>query len=180
MGAVQVHNKRKGKYIKKQPIRTGRIILVLTLFLILAVLAAFLIIPRQQIPFRQIVRDGYSGTQEQWLASLVGEQVNSGTGQTAYMLACENGYDKSESVWIHTLTGVKTTSGAKSMYALACENGFNGTLTQWLTHIAENPGILGKSAEGEEKTSYELACEFGFSGTFIEWIVSVASERVFE
>ena len=130
--------------------------------------------------YRQIVRNGYAGTQEQWLASLVGEEAASGDAETAYELAVENGYNGSESQWLKTLTGVEVDPATQSPYQLACENGFEGTLSEWLAEIADNPEKLGRSNQKGQKTEYELACEYGYSGTFIEWLVSIAHDQVFE
>lgn len=130
--------------------------------------------------YQQIVRNGYAGTQEQWLASLVGEEAASGDAETAYELAVENGYNGSESQWIETITSTEVDSVTQSPYQVACENGFDGTLSEWLTVIADNPEKLGRSNQKGQKTEYELACEYGYSGTFIEWLVSIAHEQVFE
>ena len=130
--------------------------------------------------YRTIVRSGYSGTQEQWLASLVGEEADAGNVETAYELAVQNGYKGSEAVWIETLTGASLETVEKTPYAIACENGFTGSLTEWLTGLADQPEKLGRSKRSAEKTEYEFACEYGYSGTFIEWLVSVTQDHVFE
>ncbi len=126
--------------------------------------------------FGEIVRDGYSGTQEQWLASLVGQEAG---GRTAYQLACGNGYRESEAVWLETISGSRNTEAGMSPYAAACQNGYSGTFAQWLESLAEEPEAMGRSESGEEKTEYELACEYGYTGTFIEWLISVTNDQVF-
>lgn len=129
--------------------------------------------------YQTIVRNGYSGTQEQWLASLVGEEVDT-DAESAYELAVTNNYKGSETEWITLLTEDEVDSVNASPYEIACQNGFKGSLVEWLTDIADNPEKLGKSKEKGTKTEYELACEYGYSGTFIEWLVSVTHDRVFK
>ena len=148
-----------------------------------AVIAVLLIIvlaiPRGGV-YRTIVQSGYSGTQEQWLASLVGEEADTGNVETAYELAVQNGYKGSEAEWIETLTGAALEAVEQTPYAIACENGFAGSLTEWLTGLADQPEKLGRSQKTDQKTEYEFACEYGYSGTFIEWLVSVTQDHVFE
>lgn len=174
-----------GKHLKEPPRRKKRnkakwaIVLVIAAVAIAVLLARGLLNVHNNSIYRMIVQDGYTGSQEQWLASLVGEEVDTDKGKTAYELACENGYSASESKWIETLTGVVTDEVQKSPYATACENGFQGTLSEWLTEIADKPDKLGKSGRNEKKTEYEYACEYGYTGSFIEWLVSVTQDRVF-
>ena len=65
---------------------------------------------------------GYTGTEEQWLASLAGR-----TGKSAYELACDRGYTGTLVEWLASLVGEKGDSGAngKSAYELACEQGLH-------------------------------------------------------
>ena len=58
------------------------------------------------------VENGYEGTFEQWLASLVGEFAgnvngdgNGAAGKSAYELAVENGYSGTEAEWLESLIG---------------------------------------------------------------------------
>ena len=153
------------------------IIIALTAAGVLCVSLLLVFLCPQKSAYRTLCDDGYTGTQEQLMASLVGEEI-APQGETAYALAVANGYQKTKADWMKTFTGAKTVDGSLSTYQVACANGYEGTLTQWLNHIAENPDTLGKS-EGEDPTDYELACEYGFTGTFIEWLVSLSSERIF-
>lgn len=129
--------------------------------------------------YQTIVNKGYTGTQEQWLASLVGEEVDN-QAITAYELAVQNGYTGSESTWMETIVGSSVEPVNATTYQLACKNGFDGSLSEWLTSIAENPAELGRTKSSAQKTEYELACEYGYSGTFTDWLVSVTHDRVFE
>lgn len=175
----------KGKFLKESPkrIQRKRLPLVGVLSCIAIILAALLAVTllglRNRSVFQTISSRGYRGTQEQWIASLVGEEANpSDTAETAYALAVKNGYSGSQSEWFRTLTGYTTDEASISPYALVCKNGFEGSLTEWLTEIANKPEELGISDTKGKKTEYELACEYGYSGTFIEWLVSVTQDRV--
>ena len=104
------------------------------------------------------VENGYRGTVEEWLASLVGEA--GATGKSAYELAVENGYEGSEEQWLNSLVGSTGETGAegKSAYDLAVENGYEGTLTEWLATLVGTPGATGATGVGIrsiEKTGSE-------------------------
>lgn len=171
-------NAENGRGFEHEFVRKKTLWLVgITAFIFLAVAGIWRIILPPSV-FQTIVHAGYSGTQEQWLASLVGEEVGGHDVKTSYELACENGYHGTAADWTEAITGTAIPAQQKSLYQVARENGFNGTLVEWLTQIAQDPYSLGRSSETEEKTSYEMACEYGYSGTFIEWIVSVATESV--
>ena len=120
------------------------------------------------------VENGYNGTVEEWLASLVGEV--GATGQ--------NGTD-----------GVNGEDGAngKSAYELAVEKGYTGTLDQWLASLVGQKGATGASgsngkdgkdgADGKDglngqngKSAYELACDNGFEGTLAQWLDSLVGK----
>ncbi|QZY34491.1 hypothetical protein [Bacillus amyloliquefaciens] len=74
------------------------------------------------------VDNGFSGTVEEWLASLKGEKGNTGaTGAKG---------DKGDT----GATGAKGATGAagkdgKSAYELAVQQGFSGTLDEWLASL---------------------------------------------
>ncbi|AEB63913.1 hypothetical protein BBP18_19165 [Bacillus velezensis] len=74
------------------------------------------------------VDNGFSGTVEEWLASLKGEKGNTGaTGAKG---------DKGDT----GATGAKGATGAagkdgKSAYELAVQQGFTGTLDEWLASL---------------------------------------------
>lgn len=129
--------------------------------------------------YQSIVDMGYKGSQEQWLASLVGEERGGLNVESSYELAVINGYMGSEQDWLSTIVKTPVNKKDISPYDLICENGYPGSLTEWLNDIADHPDSLGKSIEGERKTEYELACEYGYSGSFTEWLVSVANEKIY-
>ncbi len=125
--------------------------------------------------YADAVKNGYSGTIEEWIAALVGETVPE-ESKTAFNLACQKGYSKSFDHWMQTLTGHTSPDRTISAYQLMKENGYNGTLTDWLNSLVKQPEKLGHSKDGG-KTDYELACEYGFEGTYIEWMVSLVSKE---
>ena len=151
--------------------------LLLAVAILLVAAVAVLWLGRSDAPYRQLCRDGYTGTQEQWLASLVGETVEQ-NGERAYDMAQALGYTGSHGDWSELVTGVRQETAGKNMYELACGNGYEGTLPQWLDSLAQQPDKLGRSGGAKEKTEYELACDFGYEGTFTEWIVAVAYDRI--
>ena len=181
MGKSSIEKRRRGRYLKaterKKQRRMRNIVAGTAIMAVcVALLMCFLLSNRSV--YQTLCSDGYTGTQEQLLASLIGEEAG-GQEQTAYDLAVENGYSKSYSVWMRTLTKAKSEGNQKTPYQVACENGYQGTLTQWLTQLAENPETLGRSNSGEKQTEYEIACENGYVGSFIEWLVALANDRVF-
>lgn len=106
------------------------------------------------------VENGYQGTLEEWLASLVGETGAQGAdGKSAYELAVENGYEGTLDDWLESLVGATGATGAtgeagadgKSAYELAVENGFEGSLEEWLTSLVGSSGEDGTDgADGED------------------------------
>ena len=147
MDESSLEQRRKGRYIKAANRKKKRRAKNITIAAVIVVLlcASLLLISHfpQKGVYRTLCDDGYTGTQEQLIASLVGEETESG-GDTAFTLAVENGYRKSKPDWIKTLTGAKTFDEKQTPYQVACANGYEGSLSQWLTHIAENPEALGK------------------------------------
>ena len=125
-----------------------------------------------QSAFEQVVSKGYQGTEEQWLASLVGEQANQEIrGQTAFSLAKEQGYSGNFSEWCKILTGEEESDETKTAYQIMQEHGYSGSLANYLTGLSKNPENLGKSENGAQKTAYEEALENGYSGSYIEWLI---------
>ena len=103
------------------------------------------------------VENGYQGTLEEWLASLVGETGAQGAdGKSAYELAVENGYEGTLDDWLESLVGATGATGeagsdGKSAYELAVENGFGGSLEEWLTSLVGSSGEDGTDgADGED------------------------------
>ena len=108
------------------------------------------------------IKNGYTGTEAEWLATLKGEKGEKGepgvngidgkpgtTGLSAYELAAKNGFSGNESAWLASLKGDKGDQGPKgdegqngvngadgkdglSAYAIAVKNGYNGTEADWV------------------------------------------------
>ena len=184
MAASIMEKRKQGRYLKaeyrRKKKRTRNIMIASVIAVICVSILLICLLPQilpQKSVYRTLCDDGYTGTQEQLIASLVGEEM-APQGDTAYALAVENGYKKTKADWMKTLTGAKSTDESLSTYQAAYANGYDGSLIQWLNHIAEDPDALGKSKDGNP-TDYEQACENGFTGTFIEWIVSLSSEQLY-
>lgn len=98
------------------------------------------------------VKNGYQGTEEEWLLTL--------NGKSAYQLAVELGYAGTEAQWLATLVG-------PSAYTEAVDNGFVGTEAEWLA------SLIGKSA-------FEVAVVNGFVGTESQWLASLKGKSAYE
>ena len=133
------------------------------------------------------VEYGYSGTPEEWIASLIGkdtstasaeidcidnekigdiyEYVNEEMGNTyAYANSVVKGFCNSLQTWFKCILGIKDGADGKSAYKIAVENGYSGTEVEWLRSLAGKDG----------KSAYEIACDNGYSGTEMEWLASLA------
>ena len=86
--------------------------------------------PDGKSAYELAVENGYNGTLNDWLASLVG---NTGAdGKSAYELAVENGYNGTLNDWLASLVG-NTGADGKSAYELYKEKyGYKGTEDEWL------------------------------------------------
>lgn len=84
------------------------------------------------------VENGYTGTVQEWLASLVGPP-----GKSAYEIAVEHGYNGSEEAWLASLAG-------KSAYEIALDHGFTGTEEQWLDSLHGRDGTSISDAHVDE------------------------------
>ena len=136
------------------------------------------------------VAHGYAGTEEQWLASLIGEAgaagVNGVNGKSAYELAVENGYTGTLEQWLASLVGETGAAGqngengtnGKSAYELAQENGFTGSLAEWLVSLVGPEGATGQNGTNgaDGKSAYELAVDAGYQGTLEQWLASLVGE----
>jgi len=100
------------------------------------------------------VENGYTGTVEEWLISLVGEVGAAG----------QNGADGAN--------GKDGTDG-KSAYELACDNGYKGTLAEWIASLVGAKGEDGTDG----KSAYEMYCESNpdYTGTEAEWLFALVN-----
>lgn len=98
-------------------------------------------------------RNGFAGTEAQWLTSLVGDSayktwlkqpgnagkteadfIKSLEGLSAYEVAKKNGYVGTEAAWVLSLQGL-------SAYDVAKKNGFVGTEAAWLLSLEGSDGL---------------------------------------
>ncbi len=116
-----------------------------------------------------LVKHEYSGTEEQLIASWIGElSAAEGETETAFERAKLLGYNGSYSDWIDVLAETKAADEEKAVYKIACDSGYAGGLEKWLEKLVPSPKQL-----GEQVAEYQLACENGFEGSFIRWIMSL-------
>lgn len=102
------------------------------------------------------ISNGFIGTIQEWLESLVGAPGPEGypgppgiigpagmdgrdgkdgaDGKSAYEIALTKGYIGTETDWVDSIKGLPGTRGAdgKSAYEIMVENGYNGTETDWV------------------------------------------------
>lgn len=120
-------------------------------------------------PYEKLVNDGYGGTPEQLLASLVGElSVADGKAEKAFDRASLLEYTASYDTWIETLTNSKSGDRTQAVYRIAEKNGYQNGLVAWLESLVPHPEEL-----GNQVTEYALACENGFEGSFVHWLISL-------
>jgi hypothetical protein len=113
------------------------------------------------------VDEGFIGTEQEWLDSLVGEDGID--GKSAYEVAVDEGFIGTEQEWLDSLVGQDGIDG-KSAYEVAVDEGFIGTEQEWLDSLVGQDGIDGKSA-------YEVAVDEGFIGTEQEWLDSLVGPQ---
>lgn len=127
------------------------------------------------------VDNGYTGSVDDWLASLVGAN-----GASAYELAKSAGFVGTMLEWLASLKGKDGLNGSngldgRSAYQVAVSKGYVGSETDWLTSLIGKdgrdglPGIDGTNGlDGRDgKSAYVLAVENGFVGTEVEWLASL-------
>ncbi len=145
------------------------------------------------------VENGYTGTLNEWLDSLIGSD-----GDSAYELAVQNGYTGTLDQWLNSLIG----NDGLSAYELAVANGYRGTLREWLNSLVGKDGkdgadgqsfadwavqrygsiegfiaavaneVLRKVSDGE--SAYEIAVRNGFRGTEREWLNSLVGDSAYD
>lgn len=105
--------------------------------------------------YEHAVDAGFEGTEEEWLRSL--------QGQSAYEIAINNGFLGSETEWLESLRG----ADGKSAYEVACEKGFEGSEDEWFATLQGEDG----------KSAYEVAVDEGFEGSVTAWLESLKGPR---
>lgn len=72
------------------------------------------------------VRNGYKGTEAEWVRSLV--------GKSAYEIAVLHGYEGTEEEWVAYIKG-------KSAYELSVQYGYKGTEAEWVAYVNANAEV---------------------------------------
>lgn len=117
---------------------------------------------------------GYTGTEQQWLASL-----NGSAGKSAFEIAQDNGFVGDETKWLASLKGEPGATGAagapgeqgpKGDTGAQGEKGDKGDTGEAGAVGATGPqGIQGEAG----KSAYQVAQDNGFEGTEAEWLASL-------
>ena len=102
----------------------------------------------------EIVKHGYTGTEDEWAKSLIGKD-----GADAYEVAKKAGYAGSREEWLKTLIGATGLSA----YELAKSEGYEGSLSEWLASL--------KGADGDN--AYKVAVRNGYVGDEQTWLASL-------
>lgn len=110
--------------------------------------------PEGKSAYEVAVAEGYTGTEEEWLASLIGQ-----AGESAYQLAVDQGYEGTLADWLASLKG----PAGDSAYQVAVEEGFVGTKAQWLASLVGPQGL----------SAYQVAVVEGFEGSVSDWLASL-------
>lgn len=124
-----------------------------------------------------VVKNGYTGTEKEWLAYLKGDKGDKGdTGATgATGPAGANGKDG-----VNGADG-KPGSNGLSAYELAVKNGFTGNESAWLESLKGEQGVPGPAgADGKNGvngvdgkdglSAYAIAVKNGYNGTEADWV----------
>jgi len=116
------------------------------------------------------LENGFIGTQQEWLTSLVGHNGSDGApGKSAYVTAIENGFIGTETEWLSSLKGEQGPAGqngtngkdgvngadGKSAYQIAVDNGFEGDINAWLLSLKGEKGEDGNTADVYTKTEID-------------------------
>ena len=88
--------------------------------------------------YEMAVERGYTGTVEEWIASLSGAD-----GKSAYQLAVEKGYTGTVDDWLSSLVG----ENGRSAYEIAVQNGFVGSESAWLASLVGAQGPKGDKGD---------------------------------
>lgn len=112
--------------------------------------------------YEKLTSQGYTGTFEEWVASLKGAD-----GKSAYEIAVANGFTGNEAEWISSLAGSAGSDG-KSAYELAVENGYEGTIEQWIASLAGKDGADGKNGKDGKDGKDGVTPHIGANGNW--WI----------
>ena len=115
---------------------------------------------------------GFTGTEEEWLASLKGAKGDPGetgaTGLSAYEVAVAGGYTGTEAEWLASLKGAKGDPGdvgasGLSAYEIAVAGGYAGTEEEWLASLKGEKGDQGETGSGCTATAFSSSSGSGYN-----------------
>ena len=132
------------------------------------------------------VANGFVGTEEEWLESLVGEAGPAGPagadgapgadGDSAYEVAVANGFVGTEEEWLESLVGEQgppgSGGGASVVEGTNPATAENGT---FFYDTDADPGDFGGGG-ADGASAYEVAVANGFVGTEAEWLLSLVGD----
>ena len=125
------------------------------------------------------VDNGFVGSQQEWLASLKGEQGERGLagpkgepGDSAYQVAVNNGFEGTEEEWLASIHTMIEGDAGKSAYEIAVDNGFEGTETEWLESLKGVKGDTGNAGPQGVKGDTPIKGVDYFTQSDIDSIVS--------
>ena len=139
------------------------------------------------------VKNGFKGSEEDWLESLVGPQGPRGYSAYQAWKTLEGNEKGTVEDFIESLVGPQGEDGV-SAYKLAVQKGFKGTEEEWLESLVGPQGPIGEAFKYEDFTeeqlealrgpqgeqgfsAYELAVQNGFEGTEEEWLESLVGPQ---
>ena len=141
---------------------------VFALFLIVFALSSCM--PRMgESAYDIAVRNGFEGTEEEWLESLKGKDGENLDINDIYDTLKQNGYQGSFDDFIRDYFKDTYIKG-KSAYELAVEEGYEGSLEEWLESLKGTKGPQGEP--GESLDLYEIYnhAKNEYDGTFLEFV----------
>lgn len=104
------------------------------------------------------LKNGFVGTEQDWLLSLKGNDGDPGdgiVGPSAYQVWLSQGNVGTEQDFLDSLKGDNGTNGTNGVdgltaYQIAVQNGFQGTVQQWLQSLVGPQGVQGpQGIQGE-------------------------------
>ena len=148
---------------------------VLSLFLMITVLfsltGCFVIGGNDGLSAYEIaVKNGFEGTEAEWLESLKGESGSSLKIEDIYEAAKKEGYNGSLLDFIKEYFTDTEITG-QSAYELAVELGFKGSKEEWINSLKGETGPAGETASADPYLVYQRLVEEGlFDGSYLEFV----------
>ena len=116
------------------------------------------------------VKNGFEGTEAEWLESLKGESGTSLKIEDIYETAKKEGYKGSLLEFVKEYFSDTQITG-QSAYELAVELGFKGTEEEWINSLKGETGPAGNTASADPYLVYVRLVEEGlFSGSYLEFV----------